>query len=82
MNFKANYILKDCNREIRKFEKLKREQKKHNKILDRYVYQLSCWESLRDSIDLLIYNKNSHSTEEYVGILKRARDSMIQCYLL
>ena len=82
MNFKANYILKDCNREIKKLEKLKRKQKKHNKTFDRYVYQLSCWESLRDSIVFLIYNKNSYSTEEYLGILKKARDSMVQCHLL
>lgn len=82
MNFKVNYILKDCNREIKKLEKLKKRQKKHNKIFDRYVYQLSCWESLRDSIVFLICNKNSYSVEEYLGILKNARDSMIQCHLL
>lgn len=82
MNFKANYILKDCNREIKKLEKLKRKQKKHNKTFDRYVYQLSCWESLRNSIVFLICNKNSYSTEEYLGILKKARDSMVQCHLL
>ena len=50
MNFMANYILKDCNRKIKKFKKLKRKQKKHNKIFDQYVYQLSCWENLKDSI--------------------------------
>lgn len=32
MNFMANYILKDCNRKIKKFKKLKRKQKKHNKM--------------------------------------------------
>lgn len=82
MNFKANYILKDCNREIKKFEKLKRKQKKHNKIFDRYVYQLSCWESLRDSIVFLICNNKSYSIGEYLGVLKKARDGMVQCHLL
>lgn len=82
MNFMANYILKDCNRKIKKFKKLKRKQKKHNKIFDQYVYQLSCWENLKDSIDLLISNKNAYSIEEYLEMLKRARDSMVQCHLL
>ena len=82
MNFMANYILKECNRKIKKFKKLKRKQKKHNKIFDQYVYQLSCWENLKDSIDLLISNKNAYSIEEYLEMLKRARDSMAQCHLL
>ena len=82
MNFMENYILKDCNRKIKKFKKLKRKQKKHNKIFDQYVYQLSCWENLKDSIDLLISNKNAYSIEEYLEMLKRARDSMVQCHLL
>lgn len=47
-----------------------------------YVYQLSCWENLKDSIDLLISNKNAYSIEEYLEMLKRARDSMAQCHLL
>ena len=58
------------------------KQKKHNKIFDQYVYQLSCWENLKDSIDLLISNKNAYSIEEYLEMLKRARDSMAQCHLL
>ncbi len=82
MNFKANYILKVCNREKKKFEKLKRKQDKHNKIFDKHEDQLSCWESLRDSIVFLIGNKNSYSIEEYLRILKKARDSMVQCHLL
>ncbi len=82
MNFKVNHILKDCNREIKKFKKLKRKQKKHNKIFDRYVYQLSCWESLKENIDLLICNNKPYSIDEYLGFLKKARDSMIQCHLL
>lgn len=80
MNLKTNYILKECNSEIKKFEKIIRKQKKHNN--DRDMYQLSCWKSLRENIHFLTCNKNSYSTEEYLEILKKARDSMIQCHLL
>ena len=81
MKFKTDYILKDCNREIKKLEKLKRKQKKYNEIFDRYVYRLSCWEDLRDSI-VFLSNKKSCSIEEYLVILKKARDNMVQCHLL
>lgn len=41
MNFKANYILKDCNREIKKFEKLKRKQNsvQRNRIIHLFLLE-------------------------------------------
>ena len=88
MNFKANYILDDCKREIEKCEKLKRKYEKRKEIYGKYketydinMNQLSDWENLRDSIICLINNKEFYSIEEYLRMLKKARDGMVQCHL-
>ncbi len=82
MNFKANYILKDCTCKIKKLKKLINKQKVHNKIYEKYVFQLSCWEGLKDNIVFLVNNKNSYCIEEYLEILKNTRDCMAQCHIL
>ena len=82
MKFNADYIIKVCDREIKKLEKNIKNYQKYPKAIDGYVYQLSCWKSLRDSIDFLIHNKNPYNIEEYLKFLMIARDSMVQTNLL